>query len=408
MIFALNHQNALMDALVVLSFIKFQPVFLARQDVFKGETVKRILYFLKILPIYRIRDGRSNLTKNDEIFDVTVQVLRNKLNPIAIMPEGNHGDKRRLRPLVKGIFRMAFKAQEDYGTKNGVLIVPVGIDWSHYSNFRSSFLLNFGKPIEVSEYFEKFQENPAVATNELRDKLSDELSKVMIDIQSEEYYETFQSLRSIYNSDMIRHLGLKGKNLMVSFTADKEMIQRLSDYEKSGNQTILTNLKDKVQEYDKSVKQLGYRDWVLRKRGDSIFGIVLKTIAAIIFFPIFLVGVVSNYIPYKIPVLYTKKIKDPQFHSTFKYVLGIITFLSWYLVLTILVLVITRFSMYGILYLISLPFTGIFAIDYYIFLKKIIACWRFKFLSLLKNKNLIRLKELRQSIIALTDLIIKK
>ena len=63
LIFAPNHQNALMDALAVLFTHKGQPIFLARADIFKKKTVASLLYFMKILPVYRIRDeiGRAHV-----------------------------------------------------------------------------------------------------------------------------------------------------------------------------------------------------------------------------------------------------------------------------------------------------------------------------------------------------------
>ncbi|MCK5169159.1 MAG: 1-acyl-sn-glycerol-3-phosphate acyltransferase, partial [Bacteroidales bacterium] len=54
LIYAINHQNALMDALAILATSDTEPVFLARADIFKKRTVAKILTFLKILPIYRI------------------------------------------------------------------------------------------------------------------------------------------------------------------------------------------------------------------------------------------------------------------------------------------------------------------------------------------------------------------
>jgi len=67
LIFAPNHQNALMDALAVLFTHKGQPVFLARADIFKKKIIASLLYFLKILPVYRIRYGFSTLKSNDEM-----------------------------------------------------------------------------------------------------------------------------------------------------------------------------------------------------------------------------------------------------------------------------------------------------------------------------------------------------
>ena len=40
-------------------------------------------------------------------------------------------------------------AQEEYGEKPGIVIIPIGINYGHYQNFRSTLLINYGKPIEV-------------------------------------------------------------------------------------------------------------------------------------------------------------------------------------------------------------------------------------------------------------------
>ncbi len=100
LIFAPNHQNALMDALAVALTHKGQPIFLARADIFKRKIISSILYFLKMLPVYRIRDGFGNLKGNDQIFLKTIDVLKNK-NGLIILPEGDHAGFRRLRQLKR-------------------------------------------------------------------------------------------------------------------------------------------------------------------------------------------------------------------------------------------------------------------------------------------------------------------
>ena len=90
---------------------EYQVVFLARADIFKGKMLIRILTFLNIMPIYRIRDGYENVKRNDEVFEKTNQVMRNRYNPLGIFPEGNHGDRRRLTEPCKGFFSHCF-----YGT----------------------------------------------------------------------------------------------------------------------------------------------------------------------------------------------------------------------------------------------------------------------------------------------------
>ena len=60
-----------MDPLAVMFSINKQIVFLARADIFKNKIAAKFLHFLKILPVFRIRDGKENLNNNDLTFDVS-------------------------------------------------------------------------------------------------------------------------------------------------------------------------------------------------------------------------------------------------------------------------------------------------------------------------------------------------
>ena len=107
-IFAPNHTNALMDALIILAIDRKPKVFVARADIFKNPTLAKIFTFLKIMPIMRQRDGLKEVKKNQEIIDKSVDVLRDKI-PFCIFPEGTHNTKYSSLPLSKGIFKIAFQ-----------------------------------------------------------------------------------------------------------------------------------------------------------------------------------------------------------------------------------------------------------------------------------------------------------
>ena len=77
-IFTPNHQNALMDALMVLCTRNRQPVFIARADIFKKPLIIAILHFLRILPVYRKRDGGNSSDNNQETFDMILKVLHSR------------------------------------------------------------------------------------------------------------------------------------------------------------------------------------------------------------------------------------------------------------------------------------------------------------------------------------------
>ena len=376
-IFAPNHQNALMDALAVLFTHKGQPVFLARADIFKKKNIAAILYFLKILPIYRIRDGYTSLKENDEIFSKTIDVFKNK-NGLVVLPEGTHEGFRRLRQLKKGICRMAFQADEAENNQLKIIIIPVGIEYSNYRRYRQVLTVVYGKPIEVSEYHELYKQNPDRAFVELKNRLSDELKNLMVHIESEEDYEAIDELRSIINgkfSDSIKEPKLfRDRNLINKLNKLKNTDYNL--YKKICSLSL--SIKSKVDELN-----LDYR--LFEKKNHSLFWLLAGCIILTIGFPIFLFGNIFNAIFMGISIWQTSKIKDPQFVSSFRF--GVSAALGLLLLLPILILSLIFFTEWweGLIFFISLPISGLAAWNYYLLYKRIRG--GFKIRKLLSTKN---------------------
>jgi 1-acyl-sn-glycerol-3-phosphate acyltransferase len=406
-ILASNHQNALMDAMVLVCNSGFQNVFLARADIFKGKLLIRFLTFINIMPIYRIRDGYENVKKNDIVFEKTRQVLRNKYNPLGMFPEGNHGDKRRLRQLVKGIFRIAFMAQEDYGDKSGVKIVPIGIDYGHYQHFRTTLFVNIGKPIEVSEFHGVFKENPVLAINQLKDRYATEQSKLMIDIQTEEFYDLYMHLRNIFNDHMRKKLGITGNSLHERFIADKRMIDLLN-IELENNPDNLRQLDTQVTNYQKGLNKFGLRDWVLKKEKYSFLGLLLALVLKIVLLPVYLFGLIHNYPFYWFTEARVKNIKDPQFKSSFKFVIGMVGLPVWYLILAGILAFIPIPWGIKCIYILFLPVSGLFSFDYFIRAKKLLSRIRYTLLVSKGNMEIIDLRNLRKSILDHMNRLVKR
>lgn len=383
-IFAPNHQNALMDALAVLFTHKGQPIFLARSDIFKKKAIASFLYFLKILPVYRIRDGFSTLKGNDEIFDKTIDVLRNR-NGLVILPEGDHAGFRRLRQLKKGICRVAFQAEDATGFDLKIKIIPVAIEFSNYTRFRQVLTVVYGKPIDVSAYGESYRESPERALNELRARLSDEMKNLMIHIESEEDYEAIDELRSIANgkySDSIK---------FPKIFRDRMLIEKLNQLKVSDPDTYREICKLSLSVKQKTMAlNLTYR--LLEKKKHPLHWLVAGVIGLIATSPLFIYGNIFNLTFLELPNIQIPKIKDPQFHSSIRYGLSLglgFIFLPLYLILSLLI-----FSPWwvGILIFISLPLSGLFAWNYFILVKRILGGFRIRKLIKKKDKNFENLK----------------
>ena len=406
-IFAPNHQNALMDALIVLFSAPQDVVFLARADIFNSRILAYLLNSLKILPVFRQRDGAAELAKNEDIFEISVSVLKHR-HYLCIMPEGNHGHQRRLRAFGKGIFRIAFAAQKEHREKPFVKIVPVGLDFGDYVKQHASLYVNYGKPIEISDYWATFEENGPRGINQVKAKLIEELKPLMIHIESEEYYEAIHGLREIFNDRMREILEIEGNRLSDRFKADKEMIARLhaaieTDEEK------MKELSGKTLDYLERVKEMEIRDWVVREKGYNVARTLWRYLSLIITFPVFLYGLINNAIPYFLPVYLVRNIKDRQFHSSVKAGLGILfLFPIFYLLQTLLVGIFTGPWWIWAAYLVSLFPAGKVALHWYFRWKKTVRGGWFRRQLRRRNPRAWELVEGRQELLRLTDELISQ
>nr|MBI1232049.1 acyl-phosphate glycerol 3-phosphate acyltransferase [Cytophagales bacterium] len=145
-----NHQNALLDPLLIATMTGLKPYFLARADLFKKRFIAKLLRTLQLIPVFRMRDGLSSIPGNQESFSRCERLLAEN-EAILIFPEGNHSLRRNVRPLSKGFTRIAFGARE----KNPSLplaILPIGISYETHQKAGTAVHIEIGTPILVASY----------------------------------------------------------------------------------------------------------------------------------------------------------------------------------------------------------------------------------------------------------------
>ncbi len=388
-ILAPNHQNALMDALVILNAIPQRTVFLARGDIFKNPKVAAILRFFRILPIFRIRDGYSELDKNEAIFQQSVETLQNGI-PLCLMPEGKQSFARTLYPLVKGMFRIAFRAQEAMPGKE-VFIIPVGIDYEDYINPFSALTVRFGKPISVKEYLPIYEENQAKGLNVIREDLWGKIDALIQNIQVEERYEEIFELSKIASS--------KEKDLVRNLEKRRRITHSLD--EKIKNSPALANeIFAKQKEYIALLHHLKLEDTDFSSL--NIGKAILKSVGLLLSLPLFLIGWIGNLIPLMALLPIVSKVKDISFKSSFSFVVGMVLFTLYYLIL--LLIMVFSCNWWAIIGVFSLPLSGHFS---YCYAKK----WlhnnrldlRFFILKNKKKEKIENLARLRKELLSLLN-----
>lgn len=399
-IFASNHQNALMDALAMLFTTNRPIVFLARADIFKNERIAKLLHLIKILPVYRIRDGKENLGGNTETFDKTVQVLQSG-TAMGILPEGSHTSIKRLQPLKKGICRMAFQAAESTDFKMNILIVPVGLDYTNYQHAGTHLLVNFGSPLYVERYYDLYRENPQKAISLLRDDLAEAMKKVMIHVENETHYHTIQSLTGIFVSEFLRKNGVPD-NRVTRFSASREIIIKIENASLE-NKLDLNTVNDELTSYRNLLEKASLKDWLFESDLPSTFSVLVTIFLSVLLFPVHLYGMIINYLPYRFPVVISSKLKDPQFISSVNFGLSLIFFPVWYLLLFAALQLFPFPFLLDLSLLITWPLTGLFAFYHYIHLRKLSGKVRLLLLNRRQPELYQRIVEARKKIIDLVN-----
>lgn len=389
-----NHQNALLDAMAPVCNIDRQLVFLARSDIFKKKKVASILYFLKILPVFRLRDGLSSVKKNSKTFDKTVDVIKAK-NALAILPEGDYLNKHQLRPLKKGFARIAFQTEEASNFKLDLKIVPVGLHYSDYNKVRSDLIINYGQAIAVSDYYELYKESPAVAINKITAALTDALKAVILDLPDEDY-DFYNNVIRIYCSYV--HSG--NSKLPHDISLEQATASNLENL-KSENPEKFNEVKTVYANFKNQVNKAGVEKEEFYKLNLKPFQLIMHSLALVIGIPFFIYGSVNNLLPFLLTEFFVKKIKDVTFKNSFRFVISFIVFEIFYIIQTLFIFFFIDPWWIALLYAAILPLSLIFTINYTKELSRIFYNWKLLFLSLRKSGEFKNLKSSYNQLISL-------
>ena len=358
--FAANHRNALLDALLLVfaGYHFKQVVFLARADIFKQKFVAWILRGMRIIPVFRIRDGKDNLEKNKDIFNSAARILK-KNNPIALFPEARHNPKQSLLPIQKAVPRIVLPTEASLNFELNSQIVPVSIYYRDVFEFLTDVYITFGTPIEVSQYKEVYEENPNLATNQLRQDLETSLKSLVVNIWNDEFYEEYKDAID-WNGDRL---------------ALEKYSHRKDDYLQASLEIVrsLDNLyENKREEFDNKIKDFREAKAILKEHQlntkDKVWkpaskGNIYSRFAGLILTaPILLFG----YLNAIFPLLINKKLlglfKDNQFIPSVRYVSGLIFIPIFDLIQSLIIGSATNNWLLALIYFFAMPITFYFAL----------------------------------------------
>ena len=325
-IYAPNHTGTLMDALVLLAMDRSPKVFVARADIFKKPILAKIFAFLKIMPIMRMRDGIDEVKRNNETIERAVDVLRDNI-PFCIFPEGMHQTKFSTLPLSKGIFRIAFQAQE-LMTDKPLYIVPMGIRYGNFFRFRSTVRIQIGEPINVGAFIaERKGMHPQEQMNEMRTLLEERMRESILYIPNDEdYHATYETCAAVVSRQeaILRkekeHHKLRGLNAY--FTANNRTVKQIQELKSSDPERArcILDLANEARAL-RTAQNISLKSVALRF---PVLSNVLKGIIFLLLLPYILVTTIASLPTTLLSNFLNSKFKDAAFHNSVRFLINLV------------------------------------------------------------------------------------
>ncbi|MGV3504019.1 MAG: lysophospholipid acyltransferase family protein [Adhaeribacter sp.] len=361
-----NHPNTFMDPIAIAAIARPQVYFIAKSTLFKSALQAWLLHKMNLVPIFRREDGGPSGQANDQTFRKCYELLHRK-GTLLIFPEGNSFNERRLRPLKTGAARIALEAEAQAQGQAGIRIVPIGLNYSDPTRFRSELFINVGEPLVVADFASHYAQDSFKAAQSLTDAIRRSLEELLVIAASQAEEELIREIEGIYKYDLLQDLGLSRRQ-EDKFVLTKGIADSIRYFSQHDPNRVRA-LQDQLQAYLQQLKQLGLQDKFLRvnqAKSRLAPGSLRTGLFLLLGWPVYLFGCLTSYLPYILP----SKVADnffgeEEFRAPVMMTAGIFSFLGIY---SLEVLGIYKWSGswqtalgFGLL----LPFAGFFALEYY-------------------------------------------
>ena len=169
LVFVANHNNSVVDSLLLLALPGVRPRMLAKSTLFSHPVMGPLLFLAGALPVYRRRDQGADVKRNSETFSRCHEILATG-GSIALFPEGSSHSLGRQLPLKTGAARIVLEAEARQGPL-GVRVVPVGLRYDAKERFRSRVSVHVGRPIDPTAEVILYREGPHEAIHALTERI---------------------------------------------------------------------------------------------------------------------------------------------------------------------------------------------------------------------------------------------
>ena len=361
-----NHGNSLVDPMLLYGFLPVECRFLAKSTLWQHPVARFLVRLGRAIPVYRRQDPGFDPERNLGTFRRCHEALAEG-GTIALFPEGISHDEPALMPLKTGVARIALEAEERFGPLD-LRIVPVGLNFERRDMFRSRVLIAIGEPVDplVGAPEPETDAEKRSQVRALTDKVTKALHEVTLNYDSWHDAEVLDRAAGVFShpeagNEAGRKLTAGDRfRLRRAFARGYEVLRK-SHPERTASVFAATA------RYDEMLRRTGLQDAQVASdyRWPLVLVFTLKSLWNLtIWRPLALVGIILNWLPYRIPGWITQALRLPaDQRATYKLLMGVVLLpTTWF---GIAALAAWRWGwVAGIAALILAPLSGYFALLY--------------------------------------------
>ena len=307
----------------------------------------------------------ENMGKNLSSFKKGYEILE-KNGAFLIFPEGVSIGKRVLEKLKTGAERIGLESEFKNDFNLNIVIIPIGLSYSDQVRFRSNIMIRFGDPIKLDNFEKDYKTNQVETVKKVTTIIEQSLNNLTNYYQTNQIEDIVQGLELIYKMELMVELGMEVDNKNDDFIASKILTDAVQWYE-DNEPDLIIQFRKKLNKYIELLKHLDIRDEFLDpvRQEKGKWGKTKTILFLIIGSPLFIWGIITNYIPYILPrVLVKINNKDQSEEASWKLIYGFFFFVFYYAASITLFWKLTQNLFLTSLFISSLIPSGDFALYY--------------------------------------------
>ncbi|HMB33806.1 MAG TPA: 1-acyl-sn-glycerol-3-phosphate acyltransferase [Methylomirabilota bacterium] len=316
---AANHQQGLMDALLLAATFPRPLRFIAKAPLFRYPLIGQLARLSGAIPVHRRQDERGGAVGNEAMFGAARRALEAD-EALLIFPEGASQPEPTIMPLRTGAARLLLA--DGLGAR--ATLLPIGLMFHEPGTFRvGAALVVIGEPVPTADLDPTGGSEEAVRP--LTARLGAALQRLIVEARDRHTLDLVLAAESIWREE-----APDAARDPLARTTWRQRAARAHAYLSTVEPLQMATLRRRLERYVKDLELAGLTDRDL-SQGYPLRAVLRyalrEGLALVLGLPLALCGLVNHALPYGVTALVVRALKpEADVEATYKVAVGLVLY----------------------------------------------------------------------------------